>query len=100
MVKVQTRTEAARAEGRGLFSFLKEMNMLKIEIVYKVRVIYKSGETHIFEVTKFSYDPQAQAYNWVSANPKLRPIQFGANEIAAVWQVGARRRLAWKKGTE
>lgn len=61
------------------------------EVVFKVRIVYKSGYTHDFECTDFEVsNSQVQ---WKSVSERNRPIKIGVDEIAAVWQVGYRRRL-------
>ena len=62
-----------------------------IEIVYKVRIVYKSGYTHTFECTDF--EMTNNQITWKSVSERNRPIKIGFDEIAAVWQVGYRRRV-------
>lgn len=65
--------------------------MLKLEKIYMVRVIYKSGKTQDFEVKSLTVTPDK--IEWESVND-CRPVKIGFDEIAAVWQVGIRRRIA------
>lgn len=67
--------------------------MVKIETVFKLRVVYKSGYTHDFEATSFKYTNGR--YEWSSAHNKNKPVDFGATEVAAVWQLSHRRRLSF-----
>ncbi len=56
--------------------------------VYTVKIIYKSGASIEFDVTAFAYNNGT--YTWTAFNEKMKPIRLGADEVAAVWQVGAR----------
>lgn len=56
--------------------------------VFKLKVVYKSGHTHTFEAYEFSYN--SNGYTWRTVSPKNRPVDFGAGEVAAVWQIGLR----------
>ena len=60
--------------------------------VFKIKIIYKSGATHEFEVTDFNYEETSgiKKVNWDSYSMENRPVVIGVNEIAAVWQVGVR----------
>jgi hypothetical protein len=67
---------------------------MKFETVYKLRVIYKSGYATEFEVTKYSINKDI--FQWTLAdNTKVRPLHMNYDEVAAVWLVGERKRLAW-----
>lgn len=55
---------------------------------FKVRILYKSGNSHEFWVTEFNLS-KAQA-SWKSAHPVKRPLLLGLEEVEAVWQVDAR----------
>jgi hypothetical protein len=57
--------------------------------IFKIRVVYKSGYTHEFEVFKFTYQP-GTGYTWTEADEQNKAINIGGSEIAAVWQVGQR----------
>lgn len=61
------------------------------ETVFRVRIVYKSGYTHDFECTDFEIS-RGQV-NWASVSERNRPIKIGLDDIAAVWQVGYRKRL-------
>lgn len=65
--------------------------MIRFEDVFKLRVVYKSGYTHEFEVTKFKITHNSA--EWESATASNRPVSLGFDDIAAVWQIGSRRRL-------
>jgi hypothetical protein len=57
-------------------------------IVYRMRIIYKSGATIDFEVKSFEIDrkPHGNTYKWDHyGGPK--PILLGVDEIAAVYQL-------------
>jgi hypothetical protein len=64
---------------------------MMFETVYKVRVVYKSGYTHDFECTDF--EMVDNKIIWSSASESNRPLKIGVDDIAAVWQIGHRKRL-------
>ena len=64
---------------------------MRVETVFLVRIVYKSGYTHDFECTDFTIS--GNKVSWESADEKNRPIKIGFNDIAAVWQVGHRKRV-------
>lgn len=70
--------------------------MLKLIPVYKIRVVYKSGYTHDFEATSFKIAFGTRV-EWNAANADNAPIHIGFDDIAAVWQVGMRYKLGFKK---
>jgi len=53
--------------------------------VFTIRVIYKSGAIQDFQVTEFSI--KAGTYTWTTYGNQVRPLQFGVDDIAAVWQL-------------
>lgn len=63
------------------------------ETVYTVRIVYKSGHVQDFECTEFRI--KDGAYTWAAVSQQCKPILMGIDEIAAVWQVGSRRRFKW-----
>jgi hypothetical protein len=67
--------------------------MIKLVPIFTVRIVYKSGHTHDFECTKFSVN--GGRYSWTSVSDHNKPVQIGAEDIAAVWQVGVRKKIAW-----
>jgi len=65
---------------------------MMLETVFKVRIVYKSGYTHVFECTHF--EMADRQIIWECADTKNnRPIKIGVDDIAAVWQIGQRKRL-------
>ena len=62
-----------------------------LEVVFKVRIVYKSGYTHDFECTDF--EMTESKVTWKSVSERNRPIKIGFDEIAAVWQIGHRKRI-------
>jgi hypothetical protein len=64
---------------------------MKLTPIFKIRVVYKSGYTHDFEVYRFSVD--GGRYEWEPVSDDNKPIIIGADEIAAVYQIGARKAL-------
>lgn len=69
--------------------------MPKLIPIYKIRIVYKSGYTHDFEVTEFNYSHGKHA-NWTHVSDQNKPIVIGLDEIAAVFQIGVRKVLRWK----
>lgn len=67
--------------------------MVKLQVVFNIRIVYKSGYTHDFEATDFTFSNGT--YNWDAVSDQNKPLMLGANEIAAIYQVGARKRIAW-----
>lgn len=61
---------------------------LKKTVIFKVRIVYKSGYTHDFECTEFTL--KNGTYTWKSCDDTNKPVELGGPEIAAVWQVGYR----------
>lgn len=55
---------------------------------YLVRIVYKSGNIQEFWVKSFSIE--RGVYTWENSDEIHRPIDLGASEIAAIWQVGVR----------
>lgn len=68
--------------------------MPKFTTIYTVRVVYKSGYTHDFDVLTFSID--RGVYKWDPVDDNNKPLLLGVDDIAAFWQVGMRKRLTWK----
>ena len=67
--------------------------MVKLVTQFKIRVVYKSGYTHDFWALSFKI--KNGTYTWESAEVGNLPVELGAGEIAAVWQIGHRyRRIA------
>jgi hypothetical protein len=64
---------------------------MKLETIFRVRIVYKNGYTHDFECTDFEISNSQ--VTWKSANERNRPIKIGLDDIAAVWQVGYRKRI-------
>ena len=67
---------------------------MKFTNIFKVRIVYKSGYTHDFEV--YSFTVKGNNYSWESVNPNNKPIVLGADEIAAVYQIGTRKKFSFK----
>jgi hypothetical protein len=59
------------------------------ETFFNIRIVYKSGYTHDFEVTEFKI--KDGSFSWVAADVAKKPLMLGADEVAAVWQLGARQ---------
>lgn len=66
---------------------------MKHETVFKIRIVYKSGYTHDFECTEFIVE--GDGYKWRAIDDRNKPIKLGVDDVAAVWQVGYRKRIVW-----
>ena len=66
---------------------------MKFKPVFKIRIVYKSGYTHDFEV--YSFTIGGGTYKWESIDINNRPIELGADEIAAVYQIGMRKKFSF-----
>ena len=64
---------------------------LKMETVYTIRVVYKSGFVQDFEATEFAIG--GNKAEWVSVG-SVKPVMLGLDDISAAWQIGSRRRIA------
>jgi len=62
------------------------MALPKRRDVFTVRIVYKSGYTHDFDV--FSFTKNGRRYEYEPADSVKRPLELGADEIAAIWQIG------------
>jgi len=63
--------------------------------VFKIKVIYKSGASHEFEA--YSFNVTGNTVRWDAVSDSNRPLVIGPDDIAAVYQVGYRRKLVLKK---
>lgn len=62
------------------------MALPKRRDVFTVRIVYKSGYTHDFDV--YSFNEDGRRYVYEAADPVKRPLDIGVNEVAAIWQIG------------
>jgi len=60
--------------------------------IFTIRVVYKSGYTHDFDV--YSFKVSGGNYQWEHVDDDNKPIILGADEVAALWQVGHREEVA------
>jgi hypothetical protein len=70
--------------------------MFYFEEQHLVRILYKSGNSQEFWVTKFTIKTGyggAQTYEWASAVPGFKPVSLGIDHVEAVWQMGTRKRF-------
>jgi hypothetical protein len=65
--------------------------MPRLTPIFKIRIVYKSGYTHDFEVYEFSV--RDGRYEWKAVSDHNKPVIIGVDEIAAVYQVGVRKAL-------
>ena len=65
---------------------------MKFEDVFRIRIIYKSGYTQDFDCTKFKIDHGGLTWKAVG---RANPLAIGSDEIAAIWQLGVRKRFTF-----
>jgi hypothetical protein len=66
---------------------------MKLENVFRVRVIYKSGYAQDFDCTEFKITDDVAT--WKAVGP-VSPLLMGIkNEVAAIWQLGVRKRFTF-----
>ena len=72
------------------------MQLIKTTNIFKIRIVYKSGYVHDFEV--YSFTIKNGEYSWRSADPlNNTPIALGVDDIAAVYQIGMRKKYSFFK---
>lgn len=54
--------------------------------IFTIKVNYKSGISHTFDVTEFSID--GAIWKWTPADEQNKPILMGVENIESVWQIG------------
>lgn len=54
--------------------------------IFTIKVNYKSGISHTFDVTEFSI--AGGAWKWKNVDDQNKPILLGVDNIESVWQVG------------
>ena len=61
-------------------------------LVYTIRIVYKSGYTHDFDVYSFEVHMSTgqKTYSWEAVSVNNSPVVLGGDDIAAVWQVGVK----------
>ena len=72
------------------------MRLPRFKRQFLARIVYKSGYTHDFWCWNFSIKNGVN-YSWESVHETNKPLQLGADEIAAVYQIGHRLRLTTRK---
>lgn len=60
--------------------------MTKRKDVFTVRIVYKNGYTHDFDV--YSFSKNGRRCEFEPADPVKRPLDMGTDEIMAIWQIG------------
>ena len=68
---------------------LKLFTNRKLVTVYTIRVIYKSGYFHDFDVLNFSFKEENGTieYTWTAFDEKNKPFRLGVDDIQAVWKI-------------
>lgn len=54
--------------------------------IFTVRIVYKSGYTHDFDV--YNFKKEGRRIEYECADFVKRPLDLGNEEIAAIWQIG------------
>lgn len=60
--------------------------------IFRLKLIYKSGHTHEFDVFDFKVNTSLSGKkeaSWRSVDPNNQPLLLGLDDIAAIWQVGS-----------
>ena len=70
-----------------MFKFLESRFGPPKRTIFTIRIVYKSGYTHDFDVYDFKIGSK---FSWETVDPNNKPILIGVDDIAAVWQVGVR----------
>lgn len=65
---------------------------MKFETVFRVRIIYKNGYAQDFDCTAFTISNKEVKWKAVGSP---NPLLIGVDDIAAVWQLGARKRFTF-----
>lgn len=60
--------------------------MAKKRDVFTIRIVYKNGYTHDFDV--FNFSKEGRRFSYEAADPVKRPLDIGMDDIAAIWQIG------------
>lgn len=59
-----------------------------IREIFTIRVVYKSGYHHDFDV--YSFEMSEKTVKWESADPIHRPVKIGIDNIESVWQIASK----------
>lgn len=64
----------------------------KKQVVFTIRVNYKSGGFEEFDVTEFKASKDGSSFEWTLADngKQVKPIYFGIDNVESVWQIGAK----------
>lgn len=62
--------------------------MAEPKVIYNLRIVYKSGYQHDFEVYKF--EVKGGSWSWESVNETNKPLMLGVDNIESVWTIGQR----------
>lgn len=57
--------------------------------IFTIRVVYKCGYTHDFDVYEFKFG--GGRFAWDAVSDGNRPLLLGVEDIMAIWQVGVRQ---------
>jgi len=70
------------------------MKLPRLLPVYTIRLVYKSGYTHNFEVYTFSIDDN-NTWKWSAVSKRNSPVAIGITDIVAIWTIGVRKKLCF-----
>ena len=65
---------------------------MKFKTLFTIRIVYKSGYTHDFEVYEFNI--KNGNWTWKTADADNTPVLLGVDDIAAVWQLSSRKKFS------
>ena len=68
---------------------------------FKIRVLYKSGNSHEFWATQFNIS-KAGEWTWAAVTQTNNPIKLGVDDVEAVWQTGGKLNIftwVWQLST-
>lgn len=54
--------------------------------IFTIKVNYKSGISHMFDVTEFSIE--GDSWTWAATDKQNKPVLLGVENVESVWQVG------------
>ena len=58
--------------------------------IFTIKVNYKPGISHTFDVTEFSLEHGT--FRWKEVSHDNKPILLGVDNIESVWQVGVKEK--------
>jgi hypothetical protein len=53
---------------------------------FKMRILYKSGNSHSQWYTKFNTNQDLTSAEWLTADQNIKPVVMGISEVEAIYQ--------------